>query len=246
MNRFIAHFVMAVAVLIGGGSLLLFAVFLTIGPIHLIRIDLSVNRILLWDALLSFIFFIQHSAMVRSGFRGRIALLIPPHFYRSFYAIASGIALTTTVLLWIPSPTILYRLEGPFRLMLRALTLLSVAGFWWGVRSLKHFDTFGVSAVKTYLKGREPWPSRFALAGPYLWVRHPLYFFTLVIIWSAPEGSLDRLLFNVLWTLWILLGSYLEEKDLVAEFGDSYRQYQRRLPMLIPWRLPDRKTAKSH
>lgn len=54
------------------------------------------------------------------------------------------------------------------------------------------------------------------------------------------------LLRNMLWTLWITLGSYLEEKDLVAEFGESYRHYQNTVPMLVPWRFPDRKTIKSH
>jgi protein-S-isoprenylcysteine O-methyltransferase Ste14 len=49
---------------------------------------------------------------------------------------------------------------------------------------------------------------------------------------------LDRLLFNVLWTLWVVLGTYLEEKDLVAEFGEKYRHYQKTVPMLFPWRFP--------
>jgi len=43
---------------------------------------------------------------------------------------------------------------------------------------------------------------------------------------------------DVLWTFWIVLGSYLEEKDLVAEFGDKYRAYQKTVPMLLPWRRP--------
>ena len=37
-----------------------------------------------------------------------------------------------------------------------------------------------------------------------------------------------------LWTAWIVIGSILEERDLVFEFGDVYREYQRRVPMFIP------------
>jgi len=59
----------------------------------------------------------------------------------------------------------------------------------------------------------------------------------LVLIWSGPDVSSDRLLFNVLWTLWVVLGSYLEEKDLVAAFGEKYRHYQKTVPMLLPWRF---------
>jgi len=51
-----------------------------------------------------------------------------------------------------------------------------------------------------------------------------------------PDLSLDRLLFNVLWSVWIVLGAYFEERDLVADFGEEYRQYQKSVPMLMPWK----------
>jgi protein-S-isoprenylcysteine O-methyltransferase Ste14 len=60
----------------------------------------------------------------------------------------------------------------------------------------------------------------------------------LVIIWSVPVVNSDRLLFNVVWTFWIVIGSYLEEKDLVAEFGEKYQFYQKTVPMLVPWKGP--------
>jgi protein-S-isoprenylcysteine O-methyltransferase Ste14 len=71
-------------------------------------------------------------------------------------------------------------------------------------------------------------------------VRHPLYFFSLIMIWSCPEITMDRLLFNVLWTVWIVMATLFEEKDLVSEFGDQYRQYQAKVPMIIPYKIPDR------
>jgi protein-S-isoprenylcysteine O-methyltransferase Ste14 len=58
----------------------------------------------------------------------------------------------------------------------------------------------------------------------------------LVLIWATPFMSTDRLLFNVLWTIWLVLGSYFEEGDLVAQYGDGYRRYQDAVPMLLPWR----------
>ncbi len=76
------------------------------------------------------------------------------------------------------------------------------------------------------------------MKGPYLWVRHPLYFFSLVMIWANPHFSYDRLLFNIMWTVWIIIGTMLEERDLVADFGDGYRDYQKRVPMLMPYKWP--------
>ncbi len=67
-------------------------------------------------------------------------------------------------------------------------------------------------------------------------VRHPLYFCVIVLLWTTPVLTADRLLLNVLWTAWIMLGTVLEERDLTVDFGDLYREYRRRVPMLIPWR----------
>jgi hypothetical protein len=56
----------------------------------------------------------------------------------------------------------------------------------------------------------------------------------LLLIWSTPRFSTDQLLFNVLWTAWIIVGTRLEERDLLANFGQTYRSYQASVPMLIP------------
>ena len=115
---------------------------------------------------------------------------------------------------------------------------LAIGGFIWGVRALRVFDPFGRIALTAHLRGRPLAALPLTLRGPYLWVRHPLYSCMVVLIWSVPELSLDRLLFAVLWTVWIVLGARLEERDLVTEFGDRYHRYQQTVPMLVPWRGP--------
>ena len=60
------------------------------------------------------------------------------------------------------------------------------------------------------------------------------YLAILVLFWSCPDVTADRLLLNGLWTAWMVVGTLLEEADLVAEFGDAYRSYRRAVPMLIP------------
>jgi hypothetical protein len=66
------------------------------------------------------------------------------------------------------------------------------------------------------------------------------------MIWSNPDLTLDRLLFNLIFTVWVIIAVMLEERDLVAAYGESYRNYQREVPMLIPWRIrPDFVTDES-
>lgn len=236
MNRLAAHSVLALAILTGGGSFLVFGVFLVSGPFTIVRFPISAPQALLLDGGLSILFFAQHSGMVRASFRTWLSSTIPAHYCSAIYAIASGTVLTAVLLLWQPSHILLFEVHGLGAIALRAAFLLAVAASVWGIWSLKAFDPFGRIPIAAHLDGKQ-WPkSQFTVRGPYLWVRHPLYFCMLVLIWATPIMSADRLLFNVLWTTWLVLGSYLEEKDLVAAYGASYRNYQATVPMLLPWR----------
>jgi len=69
-------------------------------------------------------------------------------------------------------------------------------------------------------------------------VRHPAYLTTLIFIWSQPDLTASRLLLNLLFTAWIIIGTIVEERDLVALYGEDYRTYQRSVPMLIPFKFP--------
>jgi hypothetical protein len=61
-----------------------------------------------------------------------------------------------------------------------------------------------------------------------------VYFLLLVMLRSSPVLAVDLLVFNILWSVWIVVRSYLEERDLAIEFGDNYIRYQKKVPMLFP------------
>jgi len=235
---FPARAVIGLAVFFGGGSLLLFGAFLFFGPLRLVDPGLSPVAVLAWDAALCFVFCVQHSVMVRTAIRRRVERIAPPHYYGAIYALVSAAALLVLILLWQESPVVLVKLEGAARWLARAVFVLVLPGFLWGARSIPQFDPLGVGPIKAGLQGREPrsWP--FAIRGPYRWVRHPQYFFVLVLCWATPDLTADRLVLNGILTVWIVLGTVLEERDLVEQFGDDYESYRRRVPMLIPWRGP--------
>lgn len=236
MNRSSTYAIMSLAFLLGGGSLLLLAAFLIVEPMGAVRLSLSEPKALAWDGVLCLLFFGQHSGMIRRGFRARLSTWVPPHCEPAVYAIASGAVLTAVVLLWQTSSTTVFALPGALRWLPRAFSALALGAFVWGVRALRVFDPFGRIALQAHRRGRSLSPMPLAVRGPYLWVRHPLYSSMLVLIWSVPDATRDRLLFNLLWTVWIVLGTRLEERDLVADFGDRYRRYQQTVPMLVPWR----------
>jgi protein-S-isoprenylcysteine O-methyltransferase Ste14 len=235
-QRVAARVVMYSAVLAGRLSLLAFVLFIFAGPFHLVEIKLQPPGWLAWDALLSFLFFIQHSGMIRRSFRAWMAKRIPDCYYGAVFTLASSLALVLVVLFWQSSGSPLIALRGPLRWLARGAFFAAAAGIGWGFWSLKGFDPYGIGPIKARLSGTPLQPQPLAIRGPYLWVRHPLYFFVLLLLWSCPDQTADRLFFDVLWTGWIFAGAVFEEKDLLTEFGDGYREYQKSVPMLIPWK----------
>jgi protein-S-isoprenylcysteine O-methyltransferase Ste14 len=145
---------------------------------------------------------------------------------------------------WQKSATLVANADGIIFWILRALFFLCLAGFFWGSKALGSFDALGVKPLMRYISNRQSKPQQIVAKGPYRWSRHPLYLFVIILIWSCPVLTLDRLIFNMMWTIWIIVGTFLEDRDLHREFGSQYREYSSRVPMLIPYRIPKNKSVR--
>jgi protein-S-isoprenylcysteine O-methyltransferase Ste14 len=107
---------------------------------------------------------------------------------------------------------------------------------------IDHFDLFGLKQVFARLFNRRlPTP---VFKTPFLYrrIRHPIYLGFLLAFWATPTMTAGHLLFAIATTAYILIGIYLEERDLIALFGDQYRRYRAEIGMLLP--LPRRKATE--
>jgi protein-S-isoprenylcysteine O-methyltransferase Ste14 len=221
----------------------MFGLFLFMGSFTIIDLRLGERNALLIDAFLSIIFFLQHSILVRRGFKQWLGKFMPDVYHNAFYGLTSGIALLLVLIFWQKSPTLIASANDFIFWLLRALFCICLAGFFWGSKSLGSFDALGVKPLMRYISNRPNKTQQITAKGPYGWVRHPLYLFLIVMIWSCPVLTLDRLLFNIMWTFWIVIGTYLEDRDLHREFGSQYLEYSSQVPMLIPYRIPRKETV---
>jgi protein-S-isoprenylcysteine O-methyltransferase Ste14 len=70
--------------------------------------------------------------------------------------------------------------------------------------------------------------------GLYRFVRHPLYTFSLLILWLSPKVTINSFIVYLALTLYVLVGAFFEERKLLREFGQEYANYRSVTPMLMP------------
>ena len=66
-------------------------------------------------------------------------------------------------------------------------------------------------------------------------VTNPIYTCTFLLIWLMPIMSWNILALNIGVTAYMLIGAQIEERKLLLEFGDSYDQFRKDTPFIIPW-----------
>ncbi len=190
------------------------------------------------DLLLMALFAIQHSVMARQGFKRWWTKLISPAVERSTYVLASSLVLALLLWQWRPIPILVWRASDGLAL---AITVLAIIG--WAMVALStflisHFELFGLSQVMRNLTRRPAAEPKLYTPLFYRFVRHPLYLGFTIAFWAAPVMTVGHLLFAAVTTAYIFVGIALEERDLTDLFGDEYRRYKARVPMLFPWKKP--------
>jgi protein-S-isoprenylcysteine O-methyltransferase Ste14 len=156
--------------------------------------------------------------------------------YRLFYNVVAVVTLLPVMAVPARFPGItLYQIPAPWVFLTTAIQMLAIlvivltvlktgATSFLGIRQL--FSPHGSGAV------------RLQVSGFYRWIRHPLYASGLIFIWLSPVMTTSTLALYLGFTLYIVIGSRYEERQLTAEFGQPYLDYRQKVPALIPqpWR----------
>ena len=184
------------------------------------------------------LFAIQHTIMARKSFKQWWTKIIPAQIERSTFVLVTCAILLGMFWQWRAIPGEVWHVEGT-----AAYVILGVSAVGWGIVLLAtflidHFELFGLRQTVTHFLGKPMTPPVFYERSLYRYIRHPLLFGFLVAFWATPQMSYVHLFFCLMCTGYILFGIQVEERTLIAEHGISYKDYRRRVPMLLPLRRP--------
>jgi methanethiol S-methyltransferase len=204
----------------------------------------NLSEAIVVDLLLLGIFAIQHSIMARPAFKRWWARIVPVACERSSYVLLSSLILLLLFWQWRPIPIPVWQIDG-------IATWLPISVYWLGwlimlasTFMLDHLDLSGLRQALFALRGAEVPGQSFKTPLLYKIVRHPIMLGFLLAFWATPEMTAGHLLFAIMTTAYILVGLQFEERDLIAQFGTTYQQYRRRVPMLLP-RIFGRRRARA-
>ncbi len=160
-------------------------------------------------------------------------------FYRLLYNIISAVILLVIYLNLPPSNVIIYDLPYPYDFVMLTLQTLSLAGLAYTLKYFSAKEFLGLSQVKRWYNKNYDFEnldeeSTFRTDGLYSFMRHPVYFFSILFLLFRPYMDLNYFVIFVCFVIYFYTGSIYEEKKLVEKFGDRYIQYQETVPRIVP------------
>jgi len=152
-------------------------------------------------------------------------------FYRLYYTIFASLTFFAVLIYNVTMPS--YKLFSSSGVSLPLGIIICALGLTiMGVCIVKYF--MQLSGLRGLIENRNN--NELMITGIHKIVRHPLYAGTFMFIWGLLIALpyLSLLIPDIVITVYTLIGLELEEKKLEKEFGNAYKLYKQKVPMLIP------------
>lgn len=193
-------------------------------------------------------YFVCHSWLASLRIKHWVATHLPslmPWYRLSFNGLALLLLLPPLTLMWHLRTAPLWQWHGIGAWIAYGISLSAVLGFIWTLRFYDGEEFLGLRQLRLGIRDIKD-QERLHLSPLHRYVRHPWYGLGLLLVWTQ-EMDPARLLSALLITLYLFIGSRIEERKLLIYHGDVYREYRRRVPGLIPnpWRSLSREQADA-
>lgn len=198
----------------------------------------SVYLALLININLIILFGLQHSIMARSNFKKWITRYIPETIERSTYMLFSGVVSIVAIYFWQPLPGTVWSVnDATMQVILWAFYTAGWAYLLVATFVTNHFELMGLRQVYLYFRNKPYTNLPFTRKYMYRYSRHPMMLGFLIGMWSVPVMSFSHFVMATLLTLYIVVGVFFEERDLLTQFGETYAYYKNEVAALIPFRF---------
>ncbi|MBI3734934.1 hypothetical protein HY256_00260 [Candidatus Sumerlaeota bacterium] len=199
--------------------------------------DSAANPLLI-DFFAALIFPLQHSIWTQTPVKRALKNLFGELLERPFYVLTSGIALIAGVWLWRCSDMVVWAMPEWAIWPMRGIFVGMLGAQLYCTNVVGAKFLIGLAHLKSLAVNRPLRAPEFKEAGLYRLIRHPIAASQIIMVWAAGTMFADRLLLAVMWTVWIVTATALEDRRLAREFGDSYAAYRRRAGFLWPRLVP--------
>lgn len=181
------------------------------------------------------VFGLQHSIMARSSFKKWLTLYIPEAAERATFMLMSGVVTINAIYFWQPLPGTIWTVENSGgQILLWALYAMGWAYLLMSTFVTNHFELMGLRQVYLYFMNKPYTSLAFTRKYMYRYSRHPMMLGVLIGVWAIPEMSVSHFTMATLLTGYIVVGLFFEERDLIKDFGDTYRNYKKEIASFIP------------
>ena len=188
----------------------------------------DVARATVWNVALFIVFAGHHSVMARSGAKAWLARVLPPALERSAYVWIASVLFLAVCLLWQRVPGVLYQVPSPASWFFVATQALGVVFTLAGARVLDALDLAGIRQARGPAGA-----AAIRVVWPFTVVRHPIYLGWALIVWGTPTMTVDRFVWALITTAYLVIAIPWEERSLCAVAGPAYLAYRRR----VRWRM---------